>query len=75
MIFFKTWIKQFIDLPRPIGDLSRDMESDHINFPKSNDYFTIHQYLNMQKRASPNAMKTFDEAWNKYKLYLLSNDE
>ena len=74
MIFFKTWIKQFIDLPRSIGDLARDMESDHISFPNSNDYSVIHQYLLMQKQACPNAMKTFEEAWHEYQLYLLSKD-
>jgi uncharacterized protein YozE (UPF0346 family) len=74
LIFFKTWIKQFNDLPKAVGDLARDIEADHICFPNSNDYFVIHQYLIMQKRASPNAMKTFEEAWDEYQLYLLSKD-
>ena len=74
MIFFKTWIKQFNDLPKAIGDLARDIEADHIDFPKSNDYNTIHFYLNIQKRACPDAMRTFDEAWHEYELYLLAKD-
>ena len=72
MIFFKTWIKQFEDLPKAIGGLARDIGSDHLSFPKSNDYNTIHFYLNIQKRACPDAVKTFEDAWHEYELYLLS---
>jgi len=69
-IFFRTWIKQFNDLPRAIGDLARDIELDHLNFPKSNNRSVIFTYLNLEARASPDAIRTFEEAWDEYKLYL-----
>lgn len=71
-IFFRTWIKQFNDLPRAIGDLARDIEADHINFPKSNSYSVIFTYLNLQARACPDAITTFEDAWKEYQLYLLA---
>jgi len=75
MIFFKTWIKQFNDLPIAIGDLARDIESDHLSFPKSNSFSVIFTYLNTEARATPDALRTFDEAWHEYELYLLSQNE
>jgi len=75
MIFFRTWIKQFNDLPKAIGDLARDIELDHLNFPKPNSYSTIFTYLSLEARASPDAIRTFEEAWHEYELYLLSEKE
>jgi len=69
-IFFRTWIKQFNDLPRAIGDLARDIESDHLNFPKSNSRSVIFTYLSLEARACPDAIRTFEEAWEEYKIYL-----
>ncbi len=70
MKFFRTWIKRFNDLPLAIGDLARDIASDHLSFPNSNDYTTIYRYLNMEARATTDALRTFDEAWYEYQLYV-----
>lgn len=74
MIFFRTWLKQFNELPRAIGDLARDVEADHIKFPKSNDYVIIKRYLSMEARATPDCMATFEEAWNEYQSFLLAKE-
>ena len=74
MIHFITWIKQFNEIPKAIGDLARDIEADHIQFPRVNDYDVIKRYLSMEARASPDCIAVFEEAWNEYKLYLLAKD-
>ena len=69
--YFHEWIRQFNDLELAIGDLARDIESDHYTFPITHEYGIIHCYLNLEKKASYNAVRTFEKAWNDYQLFIL----
>lgn len=64
MISFKTWLKQYNNINKPIGDLARDIHTDN-SFPKTKDKKKIEKYLN-EKNAVDNALETFNSAWKQY---------
>lgn len=67
-ISFKTWLDQFKNENTPIGDLSRDVNLDP-EFPStSTSKQEILGHLDRQG-ASPEAIQTFEKAWD---LYLTS---
>jgi uncharacterized protein YozE (UPF0346 family) len=66
-MFFRVWIRQFIEDNNAIGDLSRDINEDS-NFPKKNDYNTLLVYLK-DRDACDNAIQTLKESWYQYTLY------
>lgn len=68
-ISFRVWIRRFIDDDTPIGDLARDMKNDHLRFPKSNKYDVIEHYLSVERHACYKARMTFEDAWEKYKIF------
>ncbi len=77
---FKKWIKHFIDVDRPIGDLAKEISRDK-KFPnltsKKSDYQKGISYLE-SLRASRDAILAFKNAWTFYyheEKDVLDNDE
>ncbi|WP_336635373.1 YozE family protein [Lysinibacillus fusiformis] len=62
---FKKWILQFINEDSPIGDLAYDNNMDP-TFPNSYSYKKIRAHLERQN-ASELCMKSFQDAWKRYK--------
>jgi len=58
---FRVWIKQFKGAHSPIGDLADNIAADK-DFPKSNNYEVIHNYL-----KNTEALRPFELAWKHYK--------
>ena len=62
---FKTWIKKFENVDLPIGDLAKAVKSDK-NFPDSEDYTTINNYLISKSHNDIHVLNTFRTVWNFY---------
>jgi uncharacterized protein YozE (UPF0346 family) len=62
---FNTWLKEFKDVDRPIGDLAKDILGDK-NFPNTSDHDAILSYLESHG-AIPDAIDTFEYVYRFYK--------
>jgi uncharacterized protein YozE (UPF0346 family) len=65
MIYFKTWLKNFLKEDSAFGDLAKDVADDS-EFPKQNKYDIILYYLQRQNAIS-DCITTFENAWREYK--------
>lgn len=73
MMYFKTWLKQFVKDMSPRGDLARDVRSDE-EFPRERSIdmnmrrSVIRTYLE-DAGACNGCLDAFDEAWKDYEIY------
>jgi len=65
MIRYTTWIRQFKEKQTPIGDFARDVISDKSNYPRSNNYQDMLEYLE-NHNACYEAVDAFEETWYDY---------
>lgn len=63
---FYEWLVLFRGVDRPIGDLAQDALRDP-DFPRRGGFEKIHSYLKA-KHASQEALKTFYDSYEYYKL-------
>lgn len=55
----------------PRSDLARDIRIDRKSFPRTSDYYVIHNYLKNRRGASDNVMDIFEDIWLKYQEFLI----
>lgn len=61
---FKSWIRNFVSVDLPIGDLAKDVMSDS-DFPNDDCFSKIYSHLTV-RHASLEALETFILVWNFY---------
>ena len=66
---FIEWLREFKNVDRPIGDLAKDVLSDS-NFPKSNNYNELHDYLLYKARVEHAVLEVFKAVWKAYKTLI-----
>ncbi len=67
-MMFYQFMMQFIGRNTPLGELAADMKRNEATFPKEAGYNEVLDYIRSSNRyVQPNATRTFESAWKRYK--------
>lgn len=69
---FKEWITQYQARNSRRGDLAYDISRDK-RFPRGSDKVVLHNYLKWVRKAIPEAMLAFSEAYRAYTAWQRKN--